>query len=288
MNKKLVLSLVGLGILVVGVGVGVWLVQKQQKLHTEAAPATILSFSPSQKSVQEGEVFTLPVVIDTAQNTVSAAELHIKFDANLVHAQSIQKGSFLPVELAAGSVDNALGRASIILGVSPGETEKGKKGQGTLAVLAMRAVSSGTASITFLPDTKVAGIGEGSTNVLISSSPASVTITKVQAAATQNPTAAPTASPASTSQSGSQSPSPQSGSQSGATGGSGSQQTQATSTASPKSTATPKATAVARSTATAKTTTPAPELPKAGVSWPATVGIFAGALILILGVVLAF
>lgn len=284
MNKKLIFSIAGIVILLIALGVGVFLVSRQQELREKAAPATTLSLNPGQKSVKTGETFILSVVVDTGQNSVTASELNIGFNPQIVEVQNVSAGTFLPVILLPATTDNVNGKTSLTLGSQPTEP---KQGTGTLATITWIAKSAGNASIAFLPQTQVAGVGETG-NVLVSTNQSIVTI--AQTAATTSPTASPTLAPTAsptvrptTTASPTASPTSSSSSGSSSSGSSG------TSIGAGSATATPKATATAKATTTAKpTSTAATQLPQAGVSWPAVGAALGGTILLILGILLAF
>lgn len=262
MNKRVLFSIVGLVILVISVAAGVFFIQRQQELRARAEPATSLSFSPPSKSVKEGESFSASVTINTSKNIVSQADIQINYSPQLVEVEGITPGNFLPQVLRSGKTDNILGRASISLSSLPTQP---KQGSGTLAVLTMRAVSAGTATVVFSPETKVLAVGEGDKDVLASKGSASFSIV---AAAVPSPS--PTVPPVSPSPSPAVSPSPKP-------------------TATPAGAiATPIASPSPTTKATVKPTASPEELPAAGVSFPTILALGAGVILFILGIALAF
>ena len=282
-SKKILLTIVGIIVLIAGIGAGVFLVQKQQELRKQAAPATNLSLLPASINTEIGQTFNLSVAIDTAANTVTAADIYVTYDPQVVEAQSIDPGSFLPVVLLPAATDNTIGKASITLGSSPTEP---KQGTGTLATITFKALTAGTANITFSAQTQAAGVGEQG-NVLTGTNPATVVI------ASAPPTSSPTSSPTSTA-----SPSPTSSATQAPTASPTGSSSPTSSPTSPpvggaaaptptpiKSGSTTKPT----STTKAKGGTVSPStLPVAGTSWPGAAAAIGGVLILVLGLLLAF
>lgn len=171
--KKILLFIV-VGITFLAIPATVFLVGKNQELRKRAAPATTLAFSPSSTTVKEGETFTLEARVDTADNQVMGAEINITYDPEKLEAVTITNGPFAPTILTSGIVE--AGTASITVGAANQATPI--KGQGAVAVIKMKALkASPTAiSIRFSTDTFLAALGEGTKNVLVGSTPASVTI----------------------------------------------------------------------------------------------------------------
>ncbi len=278
--KKVLAGILVLAVLLVGVVAGVFLVRQQQELRKEAAPATTISLSPAQTTAKIGDAVTLSVLVDTAENKATAADVRITYDPKKLALSEFKPGTFLPVVLTSPKVDNGQGVATAVFGAQIGTVPKGK---GTLATLVFQAKEAGSASVTFSPQTEMTGIDE-ETNVLIAKNSATVTI---QAAAGSAVSPPGTSSPAQAQAGGSPTATQAPKSATQASGGASSSSTGSPSpTASPKATTTPKATAKATSSP-GPTGTPK-ELPQAGFELP-VLGMFgAGVLILLLGVILAF
>ncbi|MBI5452011.1 hypothetical protein HY945_00965, partial [Candidatus Gottesmanbacteria bacterium] len=182
--------------LVIGLIVGLKLAGTRQEIRKKAAGGGVtLSISPGDISAAINETFTVGVTVDTGDETVSAAELHLNYDQAKLEAQSITPGNFLPTEIVKGRVGD--GSASIILGsemveVSPGQFEaRPKKGSGILATIAFRTLTPSSSQINFASSTQIAAIGK-SENVLQSTNPAQVT---VNPPSTDTPIPTPTSIP---------------------------------------------------------------------------------------------
>lgn len=170
MKKKIIGLLIFL-FLLVAIPVSVFVVRQQQELRKKAAPATTLSISPASLSKSPQETFSINVLIDTGENTVSAADLVITFDSSKLQAQSIMAGDFLTTVLVGGSVTES--SASITLGSPPATP---KQGTGILATVAFKVIgTSGSSQIGFGSGTQVAGVGEQG-NVLVGTTPGNIMI----------------------------------------------------------------------------------------------------------------
>lgn len=172
--KKAVIIIVSF-LLLLAIPASVFVVMKNQELRKKAAPATTISITPASLTKAAGENFTLEVRMNTADNQIVAVELDITYDAAILEAEWIHNGTMFPNILSSGVVEN--GKASIALGAQ--NTTTPVTGTGTVATIKFKALAATTAPITirFGPNTFVGALGEGSTNALTSSSPATITIT---------------------------------------------------------------------------------------------------------------
>lgn len=151
--------------------------EKPQEIRIKAVPSTTLSFSPASLTKGLGETFTLNVIINTGENAVSAAEIHVSFDPDKLSCQNIIKGDFLPNVLLEGTINQGQGRASITLGSQPANP---KKGSGNVAILTFKTLALTGASpaiVEFTSETQAAAVGERGT-VLVDASSASISITQ--------------------------------------------------------------------------------------------------------------
>lgn len=193
--KRVGLLLV-VGLMLVAIPVTIFLVSNSQELRKRAAPATTLAFSPGAISKKVGDTFSVDVTTDTGANQVVAAELHLVFDPVKLEAQTITNGPLFPNILASGIVDR--GTASITVGAQ--SATKPVTGTGTVATVKFKALEKTDApiQIRFAPNTFVGSLGEGSTNVLTGSTPATVTITDGGTNTSGTASATPTPTPATT------------------------------------------------------------------------------------------
>ena len=134
--------------------------------QTESAPSvrenthmfTMLSVLP--QSVSKESLIAIPIQMQTGENVVSAVELHISVNP-WISGVSISPGGYFenPTVLQKKIDENA---KTIIYTVG---SLQAKKGEGTVAMITVPRVPEGVRSIDvqFLPNTKVAAIGETST-----------------------------------------------------------------------------------------------------------------------------
>lgn len=190
--KKIVIGSIIFLVLVVGLVASLFLVKQQQELRKKAAPASTISILPPNQSVRVGSEVTLTVELDTATNTVTAADIYITFDPQKVSLQSFTPGTFLPVVLIQPQTNNTTGTASITLGTQPANPPQGT---GTLATLRFKGVASGSANIALTNQTRATGIGEA-TDILVARNGSTLTVTSTGAPTpTQSEPVPPTGNP---------------------------------------------------------------------------------------------
>ena len=177
--KRLVLIIVSILILL-AIPLTVFLVSRNQELRQRAAPATTLTLSPASITKQVGDEFTLEVHMDTATNQVVAVQVSLSFDPTKLEAEWIHNGTMFPNIISSGVVGN--GSASIALGAA--NTTTPITGTGQVATIKLKALAGTAApvSVKFASDTFVGALGEGSTNVLTSTIPSTITISGGDAA----------------------------------------------------------------------------------------------------------
>lgn len=148
-------------------------VRETQDLRSKAAPATTLFFSPENLTVSPNGQFNIEAKINTGSNTVSAAEVYINFDKNLLEFLEAELGNFLSVKLVGISADNTSGKITFTLGSQPANPSQG---EGVLAKMIFKArTNTGQAQISFDQNTQVAAVGE-SGNVILSRKTAQVNV----------------------------------------------------------------------------------------------------------------
>lgn len=186
--KRVVFIIVGL-IILIAIPLTVFLSMRSQELRKRAAPATNITLTPASVTKSVGDEFTLEARLDTGDNQVVAAQINVVFDPAKLEAVSITNGTLFPNILSSGVVGN--GSASIAVGAA--NTTTPIHGNGTAAVIKFKALASTSSpiSIRFANDTYVGALGEGSTNVLVGSSPTTITIIGGSIDTTITPTATP-------------------------------------------------------------------------------------------------
>jgi hypothetical protein len=206
-SKKL--FLIGLAaLLLVGIPVTVYLLQKQQELASHAQKSTNLSFSPTSSSQAPlvhniGDNIPLTVNVDPGQNLVSFVKLDIQYDPTILATISGQP-AFTPNTQSFPSVLEgpiySSGKIEITLSVGPDPTKaiQALTTAGTVTLHAIADTPAGQPTqVTYAVDTEVMSIGpndEASENVLSTATPATIVI----GAGTNTPTSPqsiPTATP---------------------------------------------------------------------------------------------
>lgn len=171
--KKIVVIIASI-LTVVAIPATVFLSMRSQELRKRAAPATNMALIPSSITKQVNDEFTVEAQIETGDNQVVATQINIIFDPTKLEAVSITNGTLFPNILVSGVVGN--GTASIAVGAANNTTPI--HGSGTAAVIKFKALASTTSpvSVRFANDTFVGALGETSTNVLVGTSPSTITI----------------------------------------------------------------------------------------------------------------
>ena len=202
----LIVSLLLIGIL----PAAIYLVGQSQEIRNKAAPATTLSIIPAISSKKTNDVFSIEITIDTGENQVVASELHLSYDPTKLEAQTITNGPLFPNILASGTIEAGL--ASITVGAA--DAKQPIKGKSTVAVVRFKAIArtDSPTAIKLAPNTFVGGLGEGAVNVLVGTTPATVTITEIQSQTTPSPSLTLPPTPISTSSAQSPPPATQSAS----------------------------------------------------------------------------
>lgn len=196
--KKKVFFIISILLILIAIPATIFLVGQQQELRKRAVPATTLSITPASLTKKVGDVFSLEIGIDAAENQVVAAELHVVFDPAKLEAQTITNSSLFPNILTSGVIE----RSSAAITVGAADVKKPVKGTGTIAVVRLKALekTDTPATVRLAPNTFVGGLGEGATNVLVGTTPATVTIIDTTTTSTtpslaSSPTPLPTTTP---------------------------------------------------------------------------------------------
>ncbi len=174
-DMKRVVLIIGSLLILLAIPATIFLVMRNQEIRQRAAPATTLTLTPSALTKQVGDTFTLEVHMDTAANQVVAVQVSLAFDPTKLEAEWIHNGTMFPNILSSGVVGN--GTASIQVGST--NTITPVTGTGLVATINMKALAGTTTPVTVkfaTADTYVGALGEGSTNVLTSSTPSTITI----------------------------------------------------------------------------------------------------------------
>jgi hypothetical protein len=150
-----VLPILSLLIIVAGLLTGIVMINKPQDIRKRASVNDVaLSLVPATQTVTPNQEFNEAVIIDTNDQNVSAAELHLSYDVTKIQAIKIEAGTALPVVLIPGTVGG--GNVSITLGSQPTSP---LKGSGILASITFKLLTNTASDISFTDATQIAAIG---------------------------------------------------------------------------------------------------------------------------------
>lgn len=171
--KRVVVVIVAL-ITLLAIPATVFLVMRNQEVRKRAAPATTMTITPTTVTKQVGDEFNLEVHMNTADNQVVAVQVSLAFDPEKLEAEWIHNGTMFPNIISSGVVGS--GVASIALGAA--NTTTPITGTGLVATIKMKALAATTSpvAVRFAADSFAGALGEGSVNVLTSTTPATITI----------------------------------------------------------------------------------------------------------------
>jgi hypothetical protein len=119
---------------------------------------TTLAISNATLVASPSSMYKVDVKIQSNDNKITAVQLEMSFDPNVLSNVDIQPGQFIqtPVILLK-KVDQTQGRISFAEGVPLGQ--KGLMGTGTVATITFTPISQTQTSINFLPKTQVTAQG---------------------------------------------------------------------------------------------------------------------------------
>ena len=145
-----------------------------QSVHTRAASITSLYPIPQTMNVAVGDTITIPVVVNTKDESLTGAMLRLNFDPKEIQPISIVSGEFLPVVLSGGKVTTS--SVTITLGCEPTSP---KKGTGILAQITAKVIGpigpNSMTQMTFDSTTVLTAIGD-TNNVSDEKIPLTITI----------------------------------------------------------------------------------------------------------------
>ncbi|MFZ1655225.1 MAG: cohesin domain-containing protein, partial [Candidatus Moraniibacteriota bacterium] len=141
---------------------------------TQAAANSTLLFNPASVSIGGDQQFTLDARINPGTNAVSAVELHVTYDQTKFRLDSITASSTFSLELAAASINNTNGTASIALAVplaNPSVTTAS-----SIATFSFHSLASVTNSSIAFATTSIAAADGEPGNAIVTRTPATVTV----------------------------------------------------------------------------------------------------------------
>lgn len=200
-GKKLLL-LGFITILLAGIPLTIYLLQRQQEIRGRAAPATILSLEPAtKKDVVPGTEFNLDVMLDPNNtNQVLSATIHIAYDKTKLATAS---PGFQPVvaNLESQGLDRLAGKVeyeplgNIIAVLNASDKTKVVKQKTKIATVTFKALegASGTTTVAFGDQSVATAFDPEDVDVLTSKLPAIITFAGgVTPTSSPSPTPGPT------------------------------------------------------------------------------------------------
>ncbi len=188
-RKSILPILFAILIMIVGLGVGLIFMQNSQDIRSKASnTGSTLALSPASKQATVEETFSVGATINTNDDTVAAAELHLTYDPTAIQILSFTPQTGLVV-LTPETHTN--GSIAVTLGVPPTNPFKGSEIIGTWTV---KTLANKQSSIAFTSATQVAALGK-STNTLASATGSTITTGIVTATPALGVTPSPTPNP---------------------------------------------------------------------------------------------
>jgi len=187
-QKQLLYTIPVLLLLVVGMGVAIMSLQKNQDIRGRAASTgPTLALAPATETGAVGDTFSLGATLNTNSDSVSAAELQLSYDPTAVQILSFSAGTGLPTILAPET--HADGTIAVTLG-SPMATPF--TGAGIIGTWQVKILADKASSISFTSATQVASVGK-TTNSLVSATGTTITVAgATPSSTTSTPTPTPT------------------------------------------------------------------------------------------------
>lgn len=178
-SRRSTYALLLLAIIAAGLAVVLSLVQKPQEIRKKAAPTAILQLIPQTSTVNQGDQFTIDVMIDAGGNQVIKTDLTINYDPTYLDGLSFVPGTYMPTDpppTLPGIIQS--GTARMIL---EAPTTTPRTGQGQLARLTFRAHNPHSATqIQFSASTQISALGDtGGEIVPVTLQPATVAINRI-------------------------------------------------------------------------------------------------------------
>lgn len=112
--------------------------------HVEAAK---LYIEPPTGTYTQGQDFQARIILDTEGQQTAGTDVYLKFDPQILQAQTVQEGTIYITYLGK-SIDNNAGTISLS-GIISLDADTGYLGTGTFATVVFRGVGVGTSQVTF-------------------------------------------------------------------------------------------------------------------------------------------
>ncbi len=137
--------------LFVSLGIALFSLTKNTENRQQAAanPAVIVRFNPETLSVVINQEFTVPIELDTGTKAIAVAEVLPDFDPTYFQAISLTSSTFLPTTLVSSSVTTAGTFSPLLIAKPFSVPPTSAVGTGQIALMKVKALKAGTATISF-------------------------------------------------------------------------------------------------------------------------------------------
>lgn len=161
-RKNVFISLFSTFFILITLVVGVYFIKFRQNTSPIQASGPTLQLTSTSNTVNKNSEFIVDVYLDTKGESVTGADLRIRYDQTKLQAISIESKNYLPVVLIPGQITSGL--AKIVLG---SEVTTPKNGTGILAAVKFKALDQGENTVISFDEvgTMISAIGK-TTDVL--------------------------------------------------------------------------------------------------------------------------
>lgn len=151
-GKKKALTLIGGLLLIIGLVVTIFLVQKVQEIRSRAEKATTLRFDPESQEARSGDQASVDVILNPGVNQVNFVKFKVKFDPDKIDPASVEFNPDINSVLQpiGSPVVDASGGVTFSLGVGdPTRVVRQQAKLGSVLFLVKEGLDSGEIQITF-------------------------------------------------------------------------------------------------------------------------------------------
>lgn len=123
--------------------------------------AASLGFDPESSEIEEGETFSVDVVIDAGTKQIASTDVYITYDSSIVSLQSVNNGDYFPL------VSNIPTTGKLYIAGTIANQGEYKTGTGSVATLVFKGEAEGTTKLEFTCDitqTEASKINENDIN----------------------------------------------------------------------------------------------------------------------------
>lgn len=147
-------------ILIVGIIIAVVLSGQRQSFKNFASQkGTTIALVPNWIVGEVNQKYEIQITINTGEDSITAAQIHLRYDPKKLEIIDIKSGSFLSA-MVGNSIDSGIASALFI--TSP---ENPQKGFGNLGTLEVRLLDQEGSEIRFTQDSRITAAGKSSNSL---------------------------------------------------------------------------------------------------------------------------